>query len=407
MKLGLERSRAILERAGNPERGLTGALVAGTNGKGSTCAMLAAILRAAGHRVGTMPSPHLSSYTERIQVDGAPISEAEFAAALDWLRPRLEGITAELGPPTEFEILTTVAITYLARHCDRLAIEVGLGGRLDATNVLDLGVAVITNVALDHMQYLGDTVEKIATEKAGIIKLGNTVVTGATGPALDVIRTAAASRSARLWTLGGEISSKSRWASWRGSRLDVSGPGFDHRDLVIPLLGSFQSANAALAVAAAAALGVDAEEPVRQGLSQARSPGRLELVAERPALLLDGGHNPAALSQLAADVRRLAGDHRVGLVFGMMSDKDIKGALTELRRLQPARVVFTAAESPRAEPAEKLAAAWGGGAEVVVPAARAVEAALAAAGPEDLVLVSGSLYVVGEVRPRFVTAARR
>ena len=407
MKLGLERSRAILERAGNPQRGLTGALVAGTNGKGSTCAMLAAILHAGGHRVGTMPSPHLSSYTERIQVDGTPISEAEFGAALEWLRPRLEGIKAELGPPTEFEILTSVAITYLARHCDRLAIEVGLGGRLDATNVLDLGVAVITNVALDHMQYLGDTLEKIAHEKAGIIKAGNTVVTGATGPALNVIRAAAASSSAKLWTRGGEVSTKARWAGWQGSQLDISGPGFAHRDLVIPLLGSFQSANAALAVAAAAALGVDGDEPVRQGLSQARSPGRLELVAEKPALLLDGAHNPAALSQIAADVRRLADDRRVSLVFGMMSDKDIPGALAELRRLEPVRVLFTAADSPRAEAAENLAAVWAGGAEVVLPAGRAVEAALAAAGPDDLVLVCGSLYVVGEVRPRFVTAARR
>ena len=191
-------------RAGNPERGLRGALVAGTNGKGSTAAMLAAALRAAGHTVGTMPSPHLSSYTERIQIDGNPISEAEFAAAVGWLKPRLEGIAEELGPPTEFEILTTVALTYLAQRCDRLVIEVGMGGRLDATNVLDLGLAIVTNVALDHTRYLGATVERIAAEKAGVIKSGNMVLTAAEGPALGVVEATAAGVGATCWRLGEE-----------------------------------------------------------------------------------------------------------------------------------------------------------------------------------------------------------
>ena len=178
--------RAILQAAGDPQVGVRGALVAGTNGKGSTSAILAAILQAAGHRVGTMPSPHLSSYTERIQVDGEPIGEAEFAAAVDHLRPRLQAVS-ELGPPTEFEILTAIALAYLAPRCDRLVIEVGMGGRLDATNVLDLGTAVITNVDFDHMQYLGDTLEAIAGEKAGIVKAGNAVVAGATGVARRVV----------------------------------------------------------------------------------------------------------------------------------------------------------------------------------------------------------------------------
>jgi hypothetical protein len=170
---------------------LRGALVAGTNGKGSTGAFLASILKAAGHQVGFMPKPHLSSYTERIQVDSEPISEAEFAAAVASLRPQLDGIAAELGEPTEFEILTGLALSYLAPRVDRLVCEVGMGGRLDATNVLDLGVVVVTNVALDHMQYLGDTVEKIAAEKAAVIKPGNSVVTGCRPPALEVVEVAA------------------------------------------------------------------------------------------------------------------------------------------------------------------------------------------------------------------------
>src|SRR5207302_5625371 len=236
VKLGLERTRAILDRAGNPQSGLRGALIAGTNGKGSTAAMLAAVLRAGGHRVGTMPSPHLSSYTERIQVDGEPITEPDFAAALEWLRPRLEGIAKESGSPTEFEILTTLALTYLSQRCDRLVIEVGMGGRLDATNVLDLGIAVITNVALDHQRYLGESIEKIAAEKAGIIKPGNLVITGAEGAALEVIEASAGAAGARLWRLGQELNLTAANLGWRGSGIDVEGPGFAERGLRVPLL---------------------------------------------------------------------------------------------------------------------------------------------------------------------------
>jgi len=154
MKLGTERTRAILDHLGAPDRQLTGALIAGTNGKGSTGACLTAILRAAGHRVGFMPKPHLISYTERIEIDGRPITEDEFVRTLEDLMPTLESITSEMGPPTEFEMLTAMALAYLAPRVDRLVCEVGLGGRLDATNALDLGVAVITNVDLDHQKYL-------------------------------------------------------------------------------------------------------------------------------------------------------------------------------------------------------------------------------------------------------------
>jgi dihydrofolate synthase / folylpolyglutamate synthase len=393
VKLGLERTRAILERAGNPQTGLSGALIAGTNGKGSTAAMLAAILRHQGHVVGTMPSPHLVSYTERIQVDGEPISEAEFAAAVEWLQPRLEGISADLGPPTEFEILTTVALTYLARRCDRLVVEVGMGGRLDATNVLDLGLAIVTNVSLDHQRYLGDTVEKIAFEKAGVIKPGNAVVTGAVGKALNVVEAAAAAAGADLWRLGDEIQLTSRWRGWEGSEIDVAGPGFEYPGLRVPLLGSHQAANAALAVAAAQRLG---EAPA--GLESVRWPGRLEPVGTRPAILLDGGHNPAAMARLADDVPRLAEGRPVTVVFGMMADKDIAAGLAELRRLGPAAVVFTTAASPRAARPADLAAAWGGG-EVVDEAVAAARRGVELAGPDGLLLVCGSLYLVGEVRP--------
>jgi len=180
IKLGLERTRALLNELGNPQELFQGVLVAGTNGKGSVCAMLAAVLQEAGYSVGFMPKPHLVSYTERIQVNQKPITEADFAALLTSLQPMIDRVAAEHGPPTEFEILTTAALDYFARAgIDLLVCEVGLGGRLDSTNVLDLGVEVITNIALDHTQYLGTTLEAIAAEKAGILKPESLAITGA------------------------------------------------------------------------------------------------------------------------------------------------------------------------------------------------------------------------------------
>src|SRR5438067_11765684 len=251
MKLGTERTRAILDRIGAPDRALRGALIAGTNGKGSTGACLASILRAGGHRVGFMPKPHLVSYTERIEVDGHPISEDDFVKTLEQLRPALDEVATEMGPATEFEMLTAMALAYLAPRVDRLVCEVGLGGRLDATNALDLGVAVITNVDLDHQKYLGHTIADIAREKAAIIKRGNRVVTGCEGEALGVVQSQAAREFAQLWRLGQEIKVESTPRGWDGHVLSVTGPGFAHGDLRLRLVGDYQPSNAALAVAAA------------------------------------------------------------------------------------------------------------------------------------------------------------
>ncbi|MBO0707236.1 MAG: bifunctional folylpolyglutamate synthase/dihydrofolate synthase, partial [Candidatus Dormibacteraeota bacterium] len=357
IKLGLERSRAILDQLGHPERGLRGALVAGTNGKGSTAAYLASILRARGLHVGTTPSPHLRSYTERVQLDGRPISEHEFAAAVSALQPRLQPVWDRIGEPTEFELLIGLAVWWLAPRVDRMVVEVGMGGRLDSTNVLDLGVAVITNIDLDHMKHLGDTVEKIASEKAGIIKSGNVVVTGATGPALAVIEARAREVGATtVWRLGQEITYRSCSLGWSGSELSVQGPGFRYDGLRVPLLGGWQPENAALAVAAAHAAGDATGDAVREGLAATRWPGRMQPVDGW--LLLDGGHNAAALRRVVPAVRELAGERPLALVFGVMVDKDLPPMLEQLRQLEPAHVVTTAAASAggRALSPAKLAA---------------------------------------------------
>src|SRR6266446_979567 len=244
MKLGTERTRAILDRLGAPDRRLRGALIAGTNGKGSTGACLTSIIGAAGLSVGFMPKPHLISYTERIELNGRAIGEDEFVATLEELMPTLDDVAVDMGAATEFEMLTAMAVAYLAPRIEVLVCEVGLGGRLDATNALDLGVAVITNVDLDHQKYLGDTIADIAHEKAAIIKHGNHVVTGCEREALEIVEAHAARESAQVWRLGREIKVESQSRGWDGHVLSVTGPGFAHHDLGLRLVGDYQPSNA-------------------------------------------------------------------------------------------------------------------------------------------------------------------
>jgi dihydrofolate synthase/folylpolyglutamate synthase len=399
MKLGTERTRAILDRLGNPERGLRGALIAGTNGKGSTGACLASILRAAGHNVGFMPKPHLISYTERIELNGQPIGEGEFVETLEQLMPTLDLVASEMGQATEFEMLTAMAIAYLAQKCDRLVCEVGLGGRLDATNALDLGVAVITNVDLDHQKYLGDTIEKIAEEKAAIIKRGDSVVTGCEGSALEIVEEHARQASATIWRLGHEIAVTSQSRGWDGHTMSVTGPGFEHAGLDLPLAGDYQPLNAALAVACAHLLDAVSDDDVRRGLASTRWPGRLEVIGTRPRVVLDGGHNPAAMTKAGTTLRRLIGSERLVTLFAMLSERDPVLLLSALRAMKPDQAVFTEPRSAagHAVSAEQLAQVYGPGAHAVLPAPAALEHAKELAGPDGNVLVCGSLYLVGEI----------
>ena len=399
MKLGTERTQAILDRLGNPQRGLRGALIAGTNGKGSTAACLAAILQAAGRDVGFMPKPHLISYTERIQVNGEPISEQDFVRTLQELKPVLNAIAVEIGQATEFEMLTAMAIAYLVPRVDRLVCEVGLGGRLDATNALDLGLAMITNVDLDHQKYLGDSIEQIAQEKAAIVKPGNQVITGCEGIALEIVQEHARKAGASLWRLGREIRLESTAKGWDGHRLTVTVQGHEYSNLTLPLVGDYQPANAALAVAAAVALGDAADDAVRRGLASTIWPGRLQLIAKDPRVILDGGHNPAAMTKSGAALRRLIGSERLIAVFAMLSERDPVQLLRALRTMAPDAVVFTEPQSAagHAISAEQLAAIYGPGAAAVKPAALALERASELAGTDGNVLVCGSLYLVGEI----------
>jgi dihydrofolate synthase/folylpolyglutamate synthase len=410
--MGLERVSRLMAELDQPDRALRGALVAGTNGKGSVVAMTRSALVAAGHTVGTMPKPHLVSYRERVAVDGEPISADEFAAAVERVLPAIDRVTADVGPPTEFEALTAAAITELARRkVDVAVVEVGLGGRLDATNVLDLGVAVITNVQRDHEAILGNTLRAIGGEKAAIVKPGNLAATGARGQGLTPILQRCRKLGVSLRRAGPrrEYRAELRHQDWDGIVVDAVTPTREFRDLHVGLLGAHQADNAAVTLALLDALGESgdqlgrpltvSEDAVRRGLGAARWPGRLEMLdGSRLGLgrvLLDGAHNPAGAAALTKSLRAL-GMRRPTIVFGAMRGKRIPDVLRALAPLRP-RFVFTQVDDPGAHDPASLARTWRritGNPAATAPTPR--EALLRANG--DPIVVAGSLYLVGAVR---------
>ena len=398
---GLDRVAALLGHLGDPHAGLRGALIGGTNGKGSVCAMVEAACRAAGLRTLLLVKPHLRSYRERIVVDGRPVSPDEFAGLVERVRPAVEAVEGRVGAPTQFEILTVLGILAAARHRpDVVVCEVGLGGRLDSTNVLDLGVAVVTTVAVDHADRLGGTIAEIAAEKAGIIKAGNDVVTGATGEALTVIRERAAAVGAqRLLALGGEVRVTGRSLGLDGVEAEIT-VGEEHAVLQVPLIGLHQAENAAVALATCAMLsgrGAALDlETVRRGLATVSWPARLQWLPATPPLLVDGAHNPAAVTAIVPAVREVVGDRPLVALVGVMADKDVAGILDALRPLAPVPV-FTQAGTPRAARAVDLARLWGHGARAISSLPDALMAARLLAGEEGVVLVCGSIYLAGDV----------
>jgi dihydrofolate synthase / folylpolyglutamate synthase len=407
VSLGLERVQRLMDEAGHPEAGLRGALVGGTNGKGSVVAMTRSVLAAAGLRVGTMPKPHLVSYRERIAIDGESLAPDAFAAAVERVLPAIDRVAAEVGPPTEFEALTAAAIVELARQrVDLALVEVGMGGRLDATNVLDLGVATITNVQRDHERFLGSTLTAIGGEKAPIIKAGDHAVTGASGRGLRPILDRCADVGVPLRRAGPRQPYRATLHStgWDGIVIEATLPGRRLSDLHIGLLGRHQAQNAAVALATLDALGerwgiaVD-EEAIRRGLAAARWPGRLELLDGTRVgigrVLLDGAHNPAGAEALAAALADL-GLRRPTIVFGAMRGKRVAAVLRALAPLEP-RFVFTSVDDPGALQPRSLARTWRRVSGKRAPTAATPGEALRSAGGDPLV-VAGSLYLVGAVR---------
>jgi dihydrofolate synthase/folylpolyglutamate synthase len=395
---GLERTRWLLDRLGDPHLGLAGVLIAGTNGKGSVAALIDSMARAAGRRTALLAKPHLVRWGERIVLDGEPLDEGRFGT----LAEEVLGAAGQAPPgehPTQFEILTAMGFLAAARHrAETVICEVGMGGRLDSTNVADLGGCVITNIALDHREWLGDSVEAIAAEKAGIIKSGDWVVTASTEPARSVIAERARLVGARMRVLeaGRDWRGTSRGRSGVEVELDAAGEPPTGRPVAIrsPLLGLAQMENLAVAATAATLLGIPAASIVA-GAASVRWPGRLQWVDGTPPLLLDGAHNPAALAALRPEVTALAGGRRVVALFGAMADKQLDEMLPRVAQMAD-EVVVTSVGGGRAASAALLAEMLGGG-TAVAPVAAALSEARHRAGRSGLVLVCGSLALVGAV----------
>ena len=420
--LGLSRTRALLAGLGHPERSFRGALIAGTNGKGSVLALVGSALQAAGYRTGETPKPHLVTYRERLQIDGVAVDPDTFARLTGEVLALADRVAGRHGEPTEFELLTAITFRWFAEAgVDLAVVEVGLGGRLDATHAWDGGVAVVTNVSLDHTDRLGVTVEAIAREKAAIIMRGDLAVTGASGGALDVIERRSRRVAAPLTVTP---PAPLRGLDRDGIEVELGRLG----RVRVGLRGRHQAANAAVADATldaleAAGIATVPDEARRAGYAAVRWPGRLELldVAGRE-VLLDGAHNPAGAASLAEALDDLApflAPGRPTLVLAIMADKDVDGvvgALAGAALLRDARVICTAPSGGRALPPERLAARWTSvaaqrgvaarpvaTAEAIADPRAALDAALARGTGSGLVIVAGSLYLVGAARAILVS----
>lgn len=406
IKPGLERIRALLERLGNPERSYKTIHIAGTNGKGSVTAMLTEVLRQAGVRVGRYTSPHLEEYTERIAVDGRDISQEDFAAGLTRVRAAAEEMVRDgMEMPTEFELLTACAfLAYKETGCEYAVIEAGLGGKLDSTNVITPVLSVITNVSLDHQQYMGDTPEEIAAHKAGIIKLGVPVVTAAQGAALRIIREKAAAEEAKLYRWECEFKITKRTTGRLGQILQMERQDLPEAMLFVPFFGIHQAVNAAVAAMAATVLGQQdprvSEDALREGIARAKWPGRFEVIPGDVPVILDGAHNGDGAKALALTLADVYPRAKRYYVFTALQDKRVEDMVQELIRPEDTAIIVPAPTERTRKP-EEIAALLHGPTEtapdVVAGLQRARELA-AASDEESIVIVCGSLYIIGPAR---------
>ncbi len=415
---GLERTYELCERLGNPQKALRFIHIAGTNGKGSTSAMLASILREAGYHVGLYTSPFILRFNERMQIDGVDIPDEELAAITAYVRPHADAME---DSPTEFELITAIALVYFARHaCDFVVFEVGMGGRLDSTNVLDaeqVALSIITGIAMDHTAFLGDTPAKIAAEKAGIIKPGVPVIFGGVHPTVgemtipasalacaDVIRDRAEAVGAPY------IQTNSARIAVRNSNIFGSDMDFGaYRDLHIPLSGLYQPYNAATVLTAVDTLNrrdvVIPEAAVRAGLAATVWPGRFEILSREPLVIADGGHNPEGIDAAIASVAQYFGDKKVYLLSGVMADKDYTHMISRMGAVAARAFCVRPGNDRALDPARYAEAFRASGipAEGFDTVAAGVRAGMEAAREDNVPLIClGSLYMYGEVRAAVV-----
>ncbi|MFC1962616.1 bifunctional folylpolyglutamate synthase/dihydrofolate synthase [Chloroflexota bacterium] len=400
-----KRLATLLEKRGYSYLAARTVHIAGTKGKGSTAAMIASVLTASGRRTGLYTSPHLLTIRERIRVDGEMVSEAELVDLVERLRPEIESVNSDagLGRLTTFEILTALALTYFQqRGVEFQVLEVGLGGRLDATNVVTPEVCVITSISLDHTDVLGDSLLGIAAEKAGIIKPGCTVVISPQRHGVfRVLEEVCSTNGVESIQVGQDVSWRRTGVSRRGQSLDIIGKLGSYR-LTIPLLGDFQLENAATAIAALEVLmrrGVSfAGRDIVRGMARVSWLGRLQVLGRRPLLVVDGAHNVYSMQLLREALRQNFDFWQAILVIGTSCDKDIEGMVAEMASFFH-KVIVTRSRHPRAADPSVLARAFtsrGVPVETKEGVAEALQRALSLATRSDLICVTGSLFVVGE-----------
>lgn len=407
INFGLARIEKLLSLMGHPERRFKVVHITGSNGKGSTSAMLEAILRASGIKTALYTSPHLVEYTERMVVNGQPIDRQEFAAAIEYTGNLVAAMACSGSEhPTEFEVLTAAAFHYFAAAAvDYAVIEVGLGGLLDSTNVVIPEAAVITNVTLEHTDRCGSTVTEIARHKAGIIKQGVPVITAAKGEALEVIQAEAVDKAAPLYSLGQDFSAAvARQEGYRQAVAVTTSRYGDFGHFTTNLLGWHQAENSAVGVMTSLILAE--KEPkitlaaIRAGLAEVYWPGRFEVVKDQPMVVIDGAHNPDGARALRRTLDEVFFGKNITFLLGILADKDIGGITGELIRSSDDVVIVRPLSDRGAEP-EEVATQLGGRAKAIALAASIGEGykkARLLAGPSGVVCVTGSLYLIGPAR---------
>ena len=396
---GLGRTQELLRRMGNPEKKLKFVHIAGTNGKGSTAAMTTSILRKAGYRTGLYTSPFIYRFHERMQVNGVEISDEDLAAVTEFVRPLADTMPES---PTEFELVCCIAFEYFARqNCDIVVLEVGMGGAMDSTNVIDVPeVAVITNIGLDHTEYLGDTVEKIAETKAGIFKEnGHAVVYRSTPSVEEVFERVCRERNVSL-----------KKADFDGLRLisrSLEGQSFDcgkRKALFLPLLGDHQLHNAAVVLAIADTLIQEGwqitEENIRDGLASVRWPGRFDIMGREPLFIIDGGHNPQCIEALVKNIQDYLAGKRLIVLTGVLADKDYSDMYRPVMPYAEKFVCITPPSPRKLEAAELAVYLRQAGADAIACGSipEGVRTAISLAGKDGVVLCFGSLYSIGDIR---------
>ena len=429
----LERMHAILEELGNPHKDLNTIHVAGSKGKGSTCAITAYILKEAGYKVGLYTSPHLLDFRERIRVlaignrqpdvfEGM-ISEKEISDIVEEIKSVAENFREHkiFGAASFFEILTACAFLYFKKkQVDIAVLETGLGGRLDATNITMPLICGITNISLEHTDKLGDTLDKIAHEKAGIIKSQKLKVASARQEkeAMDVIKKVCVEKKAELYEIGKDMKFTVVKSNEKSQAFDLKGPGYSYKNLELNLIGCHQIENASLGVGMLKLIDPDRfkiqENDIREGLKKAVWPGRLQIIRKKPYVVLDGAHNLASAAALADSIKRLFDYKKLICVFGISSDKDIKGVSSVISAISDIIILTKASSSPRAEDISGLKQNFKDsprrrasselvprceakpGIEESGNVEEAIEKAFGLADKDDLILITGSLFVVGD-----------